>query len=152
MIPMDQVCITNNYLVESNVNNCKYLLMSLGKKFINIIIILLLKNATSIDFPESNQSEASMKKSMNSLLYVRKLCITTMRNLKSGSANPSEMITMVYILCLCFICRPLIWHKISKKQTNWILLKKSWSNGKNVNKFEVIAENRKKKQLWKMHF
>eukprot|EP00111_Clytia_hemisphaerica_P023389 TCONS_00068881-protein len=36
---------------------------------------------------ESNQSEASMKKNMNSLMYVRKLCITTIRSLKSGSAN-----------------------------------------------------------------
>ena len=36
-----------------------------------------------------------MKKNMNSLLYVRKLCITTMRNLKSGLGNTGEMFSMV---------------------------------------------------------
>ena len=81
--------------------------------FIFVFFLLMSKhnNNDTIHFSESNQSEASMKKSMNSLLYVRKLCITTIRNLKSGSANPGEIITMVNILCLTFwLSKLLKWY------------------------------------------
>lgn len=48
----------------------------------------------SHDSHESNQSEASMKRNMNSLMYARKLCITTIRNLKSGATSGDQMISM----------------------------------------------------------
>lgn len=49
---------------------------------------------------DSHQSEVNIKKQMNSLMYVRKLCITTMRTLKTGAA-PDSMLNMVSsIVCM----------------------------------------------------
>lgn len=40
---------------------------------------------------DSNQSEISVKKQLSSLMYVRKLCITTIRGLKSGMVGDTMM-------------------------------------------------------------
>jgi len=43
---------------------------------------------------DSNQSEISVKKQLSSLMYVRKLCITTIRRLKSGVSSGDAMLAM----------------------------------------------------------
>ena len=53
---------------------------------------------------DSNQSEISVKKQLSSLMYVRKLCITTIRRLKSGQAEDT-MSVMVRIVFLIYLIR-----------------------------------------------